>query len=102
MEAFQRWCRIAVVRRDGTVVRECVLEGQGAPDLQAVDDVARIALAATRAGCHARLVETSAELRELVDLCGLPVDVERETELREQALGVEEGQEELHPGDLSA
>jgi hypothetical protein len=99
MVALQRWCRATVVGRDGTVVGEYVFEGAGGPDLGAVDGVARLALLATRIGGRIALGEVSAEMRELLDLVGLPVEVERQSELREEPLGIQECQEGIDSGD---
>lgn len=79
-----------------------VLEGDGPPDLAAVDSIAKQALAATRAGGRLVLAQVAPALRELLALAGLPVEVQGETERREQALGVEEVEEEGHLGDLPA
>jgi len=54
----------------------CELEGVAA-DAVAVDALARLALAARRCGCQARLRGASAELLTLIDLMGL-ADVLRE------------------------
>ena len=76
MAALQRWCRATVVRRDGTVFAECVFEGSGAPDLGTVNQVARLALVATRLGGRIAIGDVSPEMRELLDLVGLRVEVE--------------------------
>jgi hypothetical protein len=106
MAAVQLWCRVTVVGVDGAELARCVLEGPGAPDLSAVDDVARLALAAGRLGGAVVLTELSPELRALFELAGLRlgvaglrVEVEGQTEFGEEPVGVQEGQEERHPGD---
>jgi hypothetical protein len=101
MAAVQLWCRVMVVGHDGTKLACYALEGPGPPDLGAVDDVARLALQAGRLGGGIVLAEVSAALRALLELTGLTVEVEGQAELREEALGVQERQEETHPGDLS-
>ena len=65
------------------------LEGEGRPDLAAVDTVARLALAARRRGWSIRLQDVCAELEELLDLVGLRLEVVRQAEGGEE-VGVEE------------
>ncbi len=65
-----------------------------------MDDVARLALLAGRLGGGIVLTEVSPALRTLLELAGLRVEVEGQAELGEEPLGVQEGQEEGHPGDL--
>ena len=64
-----------------------------APDLVTVDDLARLQLAARRAGCSIQLRNASEALRKLIALVGLadalPLEAERESEVAEQ-LGVQE------------
>jgi hypothetical protein len=63
-------------------------------DVAAVDALARLQLAARRAGFELRVVRATAELRSLIDLTGLAtvlcVEPGRQPEQREQRLGVEE------------
>jgi hypothetical protein len=99
MVALQRWCRATVVRRDGTVVGEYVFEGTAGPDLGAVDGLARLALLATRIGGRIALAEVSTEMRELLDLVGLRVEMARQSELSEEPLGIQERQEGIDSGD---
>lgn len=94
------WGRVQIVGADDATLAYHQLGGPGLPDLGAVDDVARLALLARRLGGHIVLSDVSPELCSLLDLAGLRVEVEREAESREEPLGIEEGQEELHPGDL--
>ena len=69
-------------------------------DAAALDALARLQLAASRAGCELRLCHASAELRCLISFCGLDevlrVEVERQPEQREERLRV---QEERQLGD---
>jgi hypothetical protein len=70
------------------------------PNLAAIDALARLQLAAARRGRRIRLRHASSELRELLAFTGfsdvlpceleLRLEPERQTEEREQALGVEE------------
>ncbi len=93
------WCRVLVVGADHAAVACHQLGGPGPPDIGAVDDVARLALQARRLGGRIVLSEVSPALRSLLSLAGLCVEMEREAEGGEEPLGVERGQEELHPGD---
>jgi ABC-type transporter Mla MlaB component len=65
-----------------------------APDAGAIDGLARLQLLARRQGAEIRLCKVPPELQELLDLCGLGdvlgVEVVRQTEEREERLGVEE------------
>jgi hypothetical protein len=101
MDGLQRWCRVTILGADGAVLAACVLEGPGDPDLGAVDDVARLALQVARLGGGVALAEVSPAMRELLELAGLGVEVEGQTEFGEEPLRVQEVQEEAHPGDLS-
>jgi hypothetical protein len=100
MAVTETWCRVTIVGPDGSELARRVLSGPGAPDLGAVDDVARLALAAGRHGCAIVLAEVCPALRELLELAGLGVEVEGQAELGEEPFGVQEGQEEIHPGNL--
>ena len=116
MERPREWCRITAFDAGGQLTASWVLRGEGAPDLGAVDSIAKQALAATRAGGRLVLAEVTPGLRELlllaglpveveglsVEVGGLPVEVEGQPEGREQTLGVEEVEEEGHLGDLPA
>lgn len=101
MAAVQLWCRVTVVGRDGAPLASWVLEGPGAPALETVEDVAISALLARRLGGGILLAQVSPALRELLALAGLPVEVEGETKRGEEPLGVQQVQEEVHPGDLA-
>ena len=63
-------------------------------DVAALDALARLQLAARRAGFELRLVRASAELTSLIEVTGfetvLRVEPGRQPEEREQRLGVEE------------
>jgi hypothetical protein len=99
MVALQRWCRVTVVGPDGTVVARCELDGPGSPGLGAIDDVAHLALLASRLGGGITLAEVSPAMRELLELAGLCVEMEGQAELGEEPPGIEHGEEEIHPGD---
>lgn len=55
----------------GAEVASWPLPGSGRPDLALVDDLARLHLAARRAGCSIRLRDASPVLSGLLDLVGL-------------------------------
>ncbi|MDX6411124.1 MAG: hypothetical protein QOE91_640 [Gaiellaceae bacterium] len=66
-------------------------------DVGTVDALARLQLSARRSGACVRLCNASPALLELVDLMGLKdvlsVEVSRQTEAREDGVGVEEERE---------
>ena len=101
MDGVQRWCRVTVLGPDGVELTTRVLEGPSEPDLATVDEVARLTLLARRRGGGIILTELAPALQELLELTGLPIEMKREAELREQPFGVEEVEEEAHPGDLA-
>jgi hypothetical protein len=63
-------------------------------DLRLVDALARLRLEAARAGYGVRVTQAPPELAELVELAGLSetlgLELQRQPEQREEALGVEE------------
>jgi hypothetical protein len=98
---LEHWCRATVVGPDEAELASGVLEGPGAPDLGAVDDLARLALVAKRLGGTLVLADVAPALQMLLELVGLPVQVQGKSEGGKEALGIEQRQEEGHPGDLS-
>jgi ABC-type transporter Mla MlaB component len=78
----------------GVVV--CDVGGLGPPGLGTVDLLARLQLAARRAGGRIRLRDPAPALHALLDLVGLRFETEGQPEQREPALGVEEA---VEPGD---
>jgi hypothetical protein len=70
------WCRVTVVGPDGVALASGLLEGLAAPDMSVVDDVARLALTAKRLGGSILLAEVSADLRSLLELAGLGVEMQ--------------------------
>lgn len=101
MASVELWCRVTVVGPDGTEVGACELEGSGAPDLSVVDVVARLALLAKRLGGRVVLRSASAGLLELLDLAALGVEVGGQPEGGEEALRIDEVEEERHLGDAA-
>ena len=99
MTAVERWCRVTVAARDGSIVACRALEGPGAPDLAAIDDLARLLLFGKRWGGRVTVTEISPAMSELIALAGLPVEVQGQAEGGEQPLGVEEVEDEVHPRD---
>jgi hypothetical protein len=85
------WCRVLIVGADHAALAQHQLGGPGPPDIGAVDDVARLALQAGRIGGRIVLSEVSPALRSLLELAGLGVEVEWETEGGEEPLGVQGG-----------
>lgn len=75
----------------------CDVAGLGPPGLATVDLLARLELAARRAGGRIRLRDPDPALHALFDLVGLRFQVEGEAEEREPALGVEEAVETGDP-----
>ncbi|MEU0191747.1 STAS domain-containing protein [Streptomyces afghaniensis] len=86
----------ALLRTSRARVVVCDVGGLGPPGLAAVDLLARLQLAARRAGGRIRLRDPDPALRALLDLAGLRFEVEGQVEEREPALGVEEA---VEPGD---
>ncbi|MBO7938411.1 MULTISPECIES: STAS domain-containing protein [Streptomyces] len=85
-----------LVEAAGVVV--CDVGGVGPPGLAVVDLLARLQLAARRAGGRILLRAPDPALRALLDLVGIPVEVEGEAEEGEPALGVEV---EVEPGEAA-
>ena len=73
------------------------MRGGGAPDLEAVDRLARLQLAATRMGGRLELSDVAAGLAGLLGLVGLLGQVGRQAEDREESVGVEERVEPADP-----
>jgi hypothetical protein len=75
----------------------CDVGGLGPPGLATVELLARLELAARRAGGQIRLRDPDPALFALLDLVGLRFQVEGQTEEREPAPGVEEAVETGDP-----
>ena len=76
MGGCRRWCRVTLVDPQGEIVAGWALAGEANPGLEAVDLIGRWAVVARRAGAKVRIVDACSELRELLELAGLPVEVE--------------------------
>jgi len=94
---------------DGGTARCDDLQGAGRPDLAAVDTVAHQALEVARTGGRLILQDVEPELLDLLRLAGLleearglVVEMHGQPEGGKEPLGVEEGEEEGHLGDLPA
>ncbi|MGQ4413781.1 STAS domain-containing protein [Streptomyces sp. SAS_269] len=87
----------ALLAGGGAAVVVCDVAGLGPPGLQTVDLLARLELAARRAGGRIRLRDPDPALHALLDLVGLRFQVEGQTEEREPARGVEEAVETGDP-----
>ncbi|MFR9796291.1 STAS domain-containing protein [Streptomyces sp. MS06] len=86
-----------LLERTGAGVVVCEVGGLGPPGPAAVDLLARLALAARRAGGRIRFRGADRALRVLLALVGLPLaELEGQPEQREPPLGV---QEAVEPGD---
>lgn len=79
----------ALLKAAGGGALVCDVAGIGPPGLAVVELLARLQLAARRAGGRIRLRAPDPALRALLDLVGVPVEVEGEVEEGEPALGVE-------------
>ncbi|WP_116130572.1 STAS domain-containing protein [Streptomyces sp. Ag109_G2-15] len=79
----------------GAAVVVCDVGGLGPPGLGTVELLARLELAARRAGGRIRLRDPDPALHALLDLVGLRFQMEGQAEEREPPLGVEE---EVEPG----
>ncbi|WP_159053205.1 STAS domain-containing protein [Streptomyces regalis] len=86
----------ALLEASGAGVLVCDVGGLGPPGLGAVDLLARLQLAARRAGGRIRLRDPDPALHALLDLVGLRFETEGKPEQREPALSVEEA---VEPGD---
>ncbi|MGW3725695.1 STAS domain-containing protein [Streptomyces sp. NPDC000851] len=86
----------ALLQATEAAVVVCDVGGLGPPGLAVVDLLARLELAAKRAGGRIRLRDPDPALHALLDLVGLRFEMEGQPEQREPALGVEET---VEPGD---
>ncbi|MDC2955536.1 STAS domain-containing protein [Streptomyces gilvifuscus] len=86
----------ALLESTGAGVVVIDVAGIGPPGLGAVDLLARLQLAARRAGGRVRLRDPAPSLHALLGLVGLRFEVEGQVEEREPPLGVEE---EVEPGE---
>jgi ABC-type transporter Mla MlaB component len=89
--------RTLLLAGGGSRVVVCDVGGLGPPGLAAVDLLARLELAARRAGGRIRLRDPDPALPALLDLVGLRFQMEGQAEEREPALGVEEAVETGDP-----
>jgi len=96
MGSCRLWYRVTVVSEEGSEV-DWNVGGAGRPTMQAVDTVARLALLARRGGASIRLSEVAPEMRELLDLAGLTLEVPWQAEGGKDPLGVQEGVESGDP-----
>ena len=98
MAGFVPWARVVISWPDGTRT-EVMLFGEDAPDLAAVEVLARFQLVLRRFGGGIRLEAVSASLDGLLELAGLRREVSGQLESREELLGVEE---RVNPRDTVA
>lgn len=98
----ERWCRVRLIGPAGEQLASISLAGCGAPDLDVLDDVARLGLLARRMGGRILLADVVPALARLVELAGgLGIEVEGQAEVAEQPLGLEQREEEAHLHDPS-
>jgi STAS domain len=102
------WCR-ARAGDDGQppTGASVVIEGTRLPDLAAVDELARWALEAKRAGRRLVIEYLAPQMADLLDLAGLDlvglgVEMQGQAEGGEEPLGIERVEEEGQLGDLPA
>ncbi|WP_189312090.1 STAS domain-containing protein [Streptomyces brasiliensis] len=88
----------ALLGATGGGVVVCDVGGLGPPGIGHIDLLARLELAARRAGGRIRLRDPDPALHALLDLVGLRFEMEGQAEQREPALRVEE---EVEPGQPS-
>ncbi|MEV8321369.1 STAS domain-containing protein [Streptomyces sp. NPDC059900] len=89
----------ATLQATGAEVLVCDVAGVGPPVLAAIDALARLQLTARRADGRIRVRNAAPALRELLDLVGLPIEVEvgRQAEQREPPGRVQEAVEARDP-----
>jgi hypothetical protein len=83
---------------DGVELACRTLRGSGVPDLGTVDDVARLVLSARRVGAAVVVADVAPALRELLELAGLPIEMEGRSEPGGQPLALGHGRGD-HRGD---
>lgn len=86
--AEQRWCRVTILGPDARPVASWDLAGPGDPDLDAVDRLGRLVLTGRRVGHAVVVSEVSPAMGELLELAGLGVEVQGQTEGGEEPLGI--------------
>jgi hypothetical protein len=99
MGSARLWCRVGFVRIDGTELFVRRFDGVGPPDISLVDELARLVLLAGRLGVEIVVTELADELRELLELTGLVVEVQGQAKAKEEPLRLEGRQEEAHGND---
>jgi ribosomal protein S18 acetylase RimI-like enzyme len=86
MERWRQWCRLTLTDSEGAETGFDV-GGPAPPDLQAVDALARLALAVRRGSGSVRLSEVSPHLRGLLHLLGLNLEMQAEPDDEPPARG---------------
>lgn len=89
MALSEEWATIVLLAGGGKEMAHWPLMGEERPDLGTVDLLARLALAARRAGCSIQVRGACGELEDLLDLAGLWSEVIGEPEGGKE-VGVEE------------
>lgn len=99
MDSCELWCRVTVTHDGGSEFALSIC-GAGVPGIEAVDAVARLSWLARRAGASVHLSHVSREMRELLDLAGLSVEMQWEAEGGEEQLRLHRSEEDRQLGDL--
>jgi hypothetical protein len=66
-----RWCRVVVLGKDGRALGSAELSGPDLPDLEVIERLARLRLAAARRGGRIAVDQVCPELAALLGLAGL-------------------------------
>jgi hypothetical protein len=77
MPVVRPWCEVRLFGRGDIMLAHRVLDGPDAPDLAAIDEIATLARLARRIGGRIVIDAGSPELWELLELCGLALEVKR-------------------------
>lgn len=97
------WCRATAAGCQGSQTgSSVVIAGTRAPDLAAVDELARWMLGVTRAGGSVVIEYVAPKMAELLDLSGLSIEVQGQAEGRKQPQRVQRLEKEGELGDLLA
>ena len=91
------WCRVTLLGPGAVVLARWPIGGPGAPDLPAVEGLARAQLVARRCGWRVVVTEATTDLAALLELVGLAREVGWQPEAGEEVLCVEEAVETADP-----
>lgn len=102
MARVERWCTVSISHPAISQITSFDLEADGAPDLGTVDVVARLSLLVARLGGSLTLTDVSPALASLLKLAGLGVEVNGQTELGKEPIGLQEGEKEAQSRNLTS